>query len=262
MNLQTEGGLKGACVSCPFNDGLTDEASQAQNYGCLPTAGDIVAMKRETGQNWACHSDESRVCSGLCHSAKETGLDLGSGGLVRYSSWYHAGQEAAVDEARSGYLVQQLNGAQFDNAVHGRSWGSAARQERTHHRPTVKYWHARSALLALDTKPDGRVFFTASTAPERDPESGETLRRFVAILEAETSPYDESELWLKYVSVDPAHQRQGLAARLLAMYIEYARSTRQWLSISYATDEGKAKFQAHLVRMLNASGLRWSQSGS
>lgn len=262
MNLQNDAGLPGACTSCPFNDGLTDEASQAQNYGCLPTAGDILAMKRETGQNWACHSDESRVCSGLCHSAKDAGVSLRSGGLVRYSSWYHAGAAAAVEEARSGYLVQQLSGQQFDSAVHGRSWGSAAKQDRTHHRPTVKYWHARSALQCLDNKPDGRVFFTASTAPELDPESGLMLRRFVAILEAETSPYDDTELWLKYVSVDPAHQLQGLAARLLNMYIEHARSTGQWLSVSYATEEGKAKFQDHLIRALKASGLRWTQSGN
>jgi hypothetical protein len=94
------GGLKGSCPACPFNDGYTEPASQAQNWACLPEPGYLVQLKRRTGQNWACHDDEKRVCAGLCHAAKDASLDLSTGGLVRYATWYHHGEEASVAEAK------------------------------------------------------------------------------------------------------------------------------------------------------------------
>ena len=75
-------GYKGTCITCPFNDGMNPEAEMAQNYACLPSQGDILAMKRETGNNWACHSEDSKVCTGLCLHAKENGLDVSSGTLI------------------------------------------------------------------------------------------------------------------------------------------------------------------------------------
>ena len=93
------GGLKGTCGGCPFNAGLTEEADQAQNYGCLPSPGDIIQMKRQTGGTWACHSDESRMCAGLCHAAKPAQLDLSTGALVSYRTWYHEGPEAALAQS-------------------------------------------------------------------------------------------------------------------------------------------------------------------
>lgn len=94
------GGLKGTCPGCPFNDGWTEAASQAQNWGCLPDAHYLVELKRRTDQNWACHDDGSKVCAGLCHSAKDQELNLGSGGLVQYPTWFHFGEEAAIAEAK------------------------------------------------------------------------------------------------------------------------------------------------------------------
>ena len=93
------GGHKGSCLCCPFNAPFVDEAAQAENYGCLPTGSEIVSLKQRSGQNWACHDDESKVCAGLCAMAKERALDLSQGGLVRYSTWYHQGEDAAVAEA-------------------------------------------------------------------------------------------------------------------------------------------------------------------
>jgi GNAT superfamily N-acetyltransferase len=254
------GGLRGACTSCPFNDGLTEEAAQAQNFGCLPTAHDIVVMKRQTGQNWACHDDESKACAGLCHGAKDAGVDLSEGGLIRYSSWYHHGQDAAIEEARTGYLLQALTGEAFDRALQGHRFPSGAFDAPTHARPTLRYRFPDSPLAYLQGQKDTRLYFTASTAPQKDEDTGYNLRTFVAMLAVETSPYDAKELWVKFVLVDPAHQRKGLAAKLLAMVIAHAKSTGQWLSFSYATDEGKEKFQAHLERELNASGVVWKQS--
>ena len=86
-------------MCCPFNATFVEAAAQAENYGCLPTGSEIVDLKRRSGQNWACHDDESKVCSGLCAVAKEEKLDLSTGGLVTYSTWYHLGQDAAIEEA-------------------------------------------------------------------------------------------------------------------------------------------------------------------
>jgi hypothetical protein len=93
------GGLKGSCPACPFNDAFTEMAAQAQNWGCLPDPGYLIELKRRTDQNWACHDDETRVCAGLCHAAKDHGLKLDTGGLVRYPTWFHFGEEAAIAEA-------------------------------------------------------------------------------------------------------------------------------------------------------------------
>ncbi|MBC8737026.1 hypothetical protein F6X40_09415 [Paraburkholderia sp. UCT31] len=96
---ELDGGLKGSCSACPFNDGRTEQATQGQNYGCLPTAGRLIRLKKRTGLNWACHDDESKVCAGLCHAAKEHSLNLAEGGLIKYSTWYHQGEKAALAEA-------------------------------------------------------------------------------------------------------------------------------------------------------------------
>lgn len=100
LGLKTEEpGLAGACTACPFNDGVTEEATEAQNLGCLPSSWDIMEMKRKSGHNWACHDDESRICTGFCHRAKEEGLSVTSGNLIRYVTWYHEGEAAAITEA-------------------------------------------------------------------------------------------------------------------------------------------------------------------
>lgn len=98
---EAAGGHKGSCLCCPFNAPFVEEAAQAENYACLPTGADIVQLKRLTGQNWACHDDESKVCAGLCAVAKDSGLDLSKGGKIRYSTWYHQGEAAAIEQAKA-----------------------------------------------------------------------------------------------------------------------------------------------------------------
>jgi hypothetical protein len=64
---------KGCCKGCPFNDGLTDEASIIQNYGCLPDKFDIVENHEKLNQVWACHAKPHKVCRGLinhCNAEK------------------------------------------------------------------------------------------------------------------------------------------------------------------------------------------------
>lgn len=261
MNVEIEQGLRGTCGGCPFNDGITTEASLAQNYGCLPTGYDIIKMKRESGHNWACHDDESKVCAGLCHSSKDAQLDLSTGGLVRYSSWYHAGEAAALEEARTGLLVQKLTGRYFDLTHQGETLASGTRQEPSHLRPALKYWEPLSAFHFLRGKEDSRVFFTVSSAPAPDDESGLLLRRFVGILEVETSPYDASIVWLKYLTVAPSHQRQGLAIRLLRMCIDHVRESGQRLELSRPGEGSPPEFHVAVERELKASGIRWHRSG-
>lgn len=158
------------------------------------------------------------------------------------------------------YCFQLFKGAELRDALQG-SWDEGVRASApTHRAPTVRYWQMESPALYGGPAKDGRLFFAACTEPTLDTETGLQLRSFAALLEAETSPYDADELWVKYVSTDPAHQCKGLAGRLLQNLIAHARSTGQRLAVSYATDEGRTKFQRHLARELNASGLRWTQS--
>jgi hypothetical protein len=53
----------GMCNSCPFNH--TEESEMVQNYGCLRSKKEILQLKDETGHNWACHTNNKRVCDGL-----------------------------------------------------------------------------------------------------------------------------------------------------------------------------------------------------
>ncbi len=71
------------CKGCPFNDGLTEEASYAQNMGCLASKFDIINIKKETGHNWACHDNNERVCQGLVKANKDNnlGFDMSQGKL-------------------------------------------------------------------------------------------------------------------------------------------------------------------------------------
>jgi hypothetical protein len=69
------------CLTCPFND--TEESMQAQNYGCLPTARDIMDGKVFANKEWRCHSNESLICGGLAEHSRT----LGSGQPVMLSMW-------------------------------------------------------------------------------------------------------------------------------------------------------------------------------
>lgn len=73
------------CRSCPFT--FTPEAEVATNSGCLPSGVEILQMKRETGDNWACHSNCNRICQGMVNEAPKMGkigegLDFTTGELI------------------------------------------------------------------------------------------------------------------------------------------------------------------------------------
>jgi hypothetical protein len=87
------------CITCPF--AFTDESEEVQNYGCLPSAYDIIQMKKKSGHNWSCHGNESVMCGGFAQYVREyhPELDLSVGNLISYKTWYHEGEEAALIEA-------------------------------------------------------------------------------------------------------------------------------------------------------------------
>lgn len=57
--------MRKPCNGCPFLDGITDEASQNQNYGCLPTSFDMLQHFDERGVSISCHRKGDLLCGGL-----------------------------------------------------------------------------------------------------------------------------------------------------------------------------------------------------
>lgn len=76
--------MKHKCLCCPFNDGLNEEATQAQNYGCLPTSDDMIRMFDETGVALSCHENNTVGCNGL---RQYTGVSKFST-VKSYEEWY------------------------------------------------------------------------------------------------------------------------------------------------------------------------------
>lgn len=64
-NCNTEG-------CCPF--AFNEESEKAQNYGCLPSAWDIIHMRKVHGKTWACHEDTTKPCKGALLYMKEKGI--------------------------------------------------------------------------------------------------------------------------------------------------------------------------------------------
>lgn len=75
------------CNACPFNDGWNEEATIAQNYGCLPTALDMIDLFQKTGLAMSCHNNDRRACSGLCNHIPESRRAT----VYPYSQWYQNG---------------------------------------------------------------------------------------------------------------------------------------------------------------------------
>jgi hypothetical protein len=97
-----------ACGGCPF--AFTDESEYIQGLGCLPSPYDIIQMKRKSGHNWGCHSNEKVVCKGFSDFVKESqkndyvdnmkDIDTSKGKIISYDVWYREGEEGAIQKAK------------------------------------------------------------------------------------------------------------------------------------------------------------------
>ena len=58
--------------TCPF--AFSAESELVQNYGCLPTAYEIIDMRINAGKTWACHSNPKKPCLGALLHLRERGL--------------------------------------------------------------------------------------------------------------------------------------------------------------------------------------------
>ena len=89
------------CETCPLGDGdgWTDAAEQAINLGCLPSFGEAMHIKRSTGCNWGCHSEE-RICAGFVRECAVYGLEYRGAPTLSFKEWSDLGLDEAVRLAR------------------------------------------------------------------------------------------------------------------------------------------------------------------
>ena len=78
-----------ACIACPFRDGETIEATQGQNWGCLPSAGEMIEGVEKRGLSLSCHDDNERVCRGLVEAVPEAAFKP----IKSHEEWYRNGWE-------------------------------------------------------------------------------------------------------------------------------------------------------------------------
>ena len=71
------------CNGCPFNDGLTEEASLGQNWGCLPPPNEMVEYFDSSGVAISCHGNEKKACSGLSEVR-----DTSSSPIKSHRDWF------------------------------------------------------------------------------------------------------------------------------------------------------------------------------
>ena len=154
-------------------------------------------------------------------------------------------------------LMEQLQGTRFEDATCGRAYMDGDISRPGFHPPKLKYYYP----FLLPTSKDLRVLWVASLPAVAEKRSDRLRRQVVGLLELETSPFDADVAWLKYVSVDPAYQRQGIAKRMLEGMVQHLQMTGQLLERSRPSEEGELKIQAYIDNLLDSHGIRWTQSG-
>lgn len=61
----------------------------------------------------------------------------------------------------------------------------------------------------------------------------------------QTNPYYPVQLWIKFISVDPAYQGRGIARQLLERIYQFAEKNNQKLKPGSFTDEGQRLSHIH-----------------
>ena len=89
MNNQIKGCVDKCESACPF--AYTEMSDIAQNYGCLPSAYEIINMMVYYGKTWACHMEPSIPCVGAIRYLKEENLPytvIDTDLLTEQSDWH------------------------------------------------------------------------------------------------------------------------------------------------------------------------------
>lgn len=68
--------IKKPCEICPFNDGVTEAATLGQVYGCIKSQFDILKLKKETNNNFACYTNANLICTGITRESIERNLSI------------------------------------------------------------------------------------------------------------------------------------------------------------------------------------------
>lgn len=75
-----------ACVACPFRDGENEEATIAQNLGCLPSKFDMIEKLDREQVALSCHENDKVPCRGLAEVRNVSKAEVKA-----YSDWYQNG---------------------------------------------------------------------------------------------------------------------------------------------------------------------------
>lgn len=161
------------------------------------------------------------------------------------------------DTNDSGLIYLALSGPGFEDAISGN--GGNPNIPAWLASPKLRYFEHRSALLLSET--DQRTFFLALTSPKPDDGPDGNLARAIGILELQVSPYDDHEVWLKYITVDPDYQRRGVSKKLLDMMVALLRDQDCLLSRSRPGKDSPPELQHYIDHLLDGAGIRWMQSG-
>jgi len=88
------------CKACPFEAAFSEAACKAQNYGCLPTASDIVSAYRNDNVTISCHDNDKLPCRGLVRYLNEIKerLDFKKAPVYGYSVWHQNGLPKRAEE--------------------------------------------------------------------------------------------------------------------------------------------------------------------
>ncbi len=137
-----------------------------------------------------------------------------------------------------------LTGDEFEDAVYG---SPVARP--TLAAPALKYYHPWPPLGPKVTR---RVFLATSLIEPPLPTP-------VGMLETMVSPHDARELWVMFVSVDPAFQRRGISRALLRMLIAHVQEEPRLIVRSSSSGYAPQGFQPFVDQILNETRLPWRQ---
>ena len=76
-------------------------------------------MKKQSGHNWACHNDESKLCSGFVDHLQHYYPELNPlvGELISYTTWYNLGDIEAMNTAGEHLKMPKVINIDFRSSV-------------------------------------------------------------------------------------------------------------------------------------------------